>query len=130
MGIFVLILMIVLSIIMVLFGVQNPQPVNVRFFTLESGNISLSLVIVVSALVGAALIGLLSLWDSARRGIRRMRTNKQFAALEERNRELEHLKTSLEQENAALKERNYQLENVKQTVEVKAIDSDGTISDR
>ncbi|XGV96343.1 MAG: lipopolysaccharide assembly LapA domain-containing protein [Leptolyngbya sp. BL-A-14] len=130
MGIFVLILMIVLSIIMVLFGVQNPQPVNVRFFTLESGNISLSLVIVVSALIGAALIGLLSLWDSARRGIRRLRTNKQFAGLEERNRELERLKTSLEQENAALKERNYQLENVKQTVEVRAIDSDGMISDR
>lgn len=130
MGILVLILMIVLSIIMVLFGVQNPQPVNVRFFTLESGNISLSLVIVVSALIGAALIGLLSLWDSARRGIRRMRTNKQFAGLEERNRELERLKTSLEQENAALKERNDQLENVKQTVEVRAIDSDGMTSDR
>ena len=68
MGILVLILMIVLSIVMVLFGVQNPQPVNVRFFGIESGNISLSLVIVVSALLGAALIGLLSLWDGARRG--------------------------------------------------------------
>ncbi|MBW4693454.1 MAG: DUF1049 domain-containing protein [Lyngbya sp. HA4199-MV5] len=129
MGILVLILMIVLSIIMVLFGVQNPQPVNVRFFTLESGNISLSLVIVVSALIGAALIGLLSLWNSARRGLRTMRTNKQLTSLEQRNGELERLNTSLEQENAALKERNDQLENVKQTVEVRAIDSDG-ISDR
>ncbi|XHX76318.1 MAG: lipopolysaccharide assembly LapA domain-containing protein [Stenomitos frigidus ULC029] len=130
MGVLVLILMIVVSIIMVLFGVQNPQPVNVRFFSLESGSISLSLVIVVSALLGASLIGLLSLWDSARRGLRSMRTNKHLLGLEQRNSELEQLKVSLEQENAALKERNYQLENVKQTVEVRAIDSDGTISDR
>jgi uncharacterized integral membrane protein len=130
MGVLVLILMIALSIIMVIFGVQNPQPVNVRFFSVESGNISLSLVIVVSALIGAALIGLLSLWDGARRGLRSMRTNKQLTHLEQRNSELESLKTSLEQENAALKERNYQLENLKQTIEVKAIDSDGAISDR
>ena len=130
MGIIVLILMIVLSIIMVLFGVQNPQPVNVRFFTIESGNISLSLVIVVSALLGAALIGLLSLWDGARRGIRGMRTNKRLTNLEQQNTELERLKASLEQENAALKERNDQLENVKQTIEVRAIDSDGMITDR
>lgn len=111
MGVIVLILMIVLSIVMVIFGVQNPQPVNVRFFAIESVNISLSLIIVVSALIGAALIGLLSLWDSARRGIRTMRTNKQLTGLEQRNSELERLKASLEQENAALKERNDQLEN-------------------
>ena len=83
-----------------------------------------------SALIGAALIGLLSLWDGARRGIRRIRTHKQLAGLEERNSELERLKSSLEQENAVLKERNDQLENVKQTVEVKAIDADGSIRDR
>jgi hypothetical protein len=59
-----------------------------------------------------------------------MRTNKQLTHLEQRNSELERLKASLEQENAALKERNYQLENVKQTVDVRAIDADGTISDR
>lgn len=130
MGVIVLILMIVLSIIMVIFGVQNPQPVNVRFFTIESGNVSLSLVIVVSALLGAALIGLLSLWDSARRGLRKMRTNKRLTGLEQQNAELERLRASLEQENAALKERNAQLENVKQTIEVRAIDADSTISDR
>ncbi|MBW4583235.1 MAG: DUF1049 domain-containing protein [Tildeniella nuda ZEHNDER 1965/U140] len=130
MGVIVLILMIVLSIVMVIFGVQNPQPVNVRFFTIESGNISLSLVIVVSALLGAALIGLLSLWDGARRGLRSMRTTKRLTSLEQQNVELERLKASLEQENAALKERNDQLENVKQTIEVQAIDSDGMMSDR
>lgn len=130
MGVLVLILMIVLSIIMVIFGIQNPQPVNVRFLTIESGGTSLSLVILISALLGAALIGLLSLWDGARRGLRGMRTNKRLTSLEQRNSELEQSKVSLEQENAALKERNDQLENVKQTVEVKAIDSDGMISDR
>lgn len=130
MGVIVLILMIVLSIIMVLFGVQNPQPVNVRFFSIESGNISLSLVIVVSALLGAALIGLLSLWDSARRGLRSMRTNKRLASLEQRNTELERLSVSLEQENAELKRRNDQLEKLDSTIDVRAIDADGIISDR
>lgn len=130
MGVLVLIMMIVVSIIMVIFGIQNPQPVNVRFLTVESGRTSLSLVILISALLGAALIGLLSLWDSARHGLRGMRTNKRLMSLEERNGELERLKASLEQENAVLKERNDQLANVKQTVEVKAIDSDGLIDDR
>ena len=58
MRVFMFILMTVLSVMLVLFGVQNPQPVEVRFLTFTSGPISLSLVMIPipAVIAGATLV--------------------------------------------------------------------------
>lgn len=92
----VLILLLILAVLLVLFGVQNPQPVTVSFLSLQAANLSLSLVVVISAIVGAALVALLSAWGAIQRGLRSRREIKQRADLEARV-------ATLERENAALK---------------------------
>jgi uncharacterized integral membrane protein len=54
--------MLILALVLVIFGAQNTQSVNVRFLGAETGMISLALVIVVSAIFGALLAGLFSVW--------------------------------------------------------------------
>jgi uncharacterized integral membrane protein len=95
--------LLVVALLLVLFGVQNPQPVTVRFLWLAAQNLSLSLVIVIAAIFGAALVGLLNLWGSIRRGVRGLRERKERTALEVRARDLEARVAALEQENAGLK---------------------------
>lgn len=77
-------LIIALSIILVIFGAQNNNPVNVQFLTFQSGATSLSLVIVLSAVAGALLVALWSMYDSIRRGMRFRRVNKERGELEKR----------------------------------------------
>ncbi len=48
------IIMLILALVLVIFGAQNTQAVNVRFLGAETGMISLALVIVVAAIFGAA----------------------------------------------------------------------------
>lgn len=101
----ILILVLVLACVMVLFGVQNTQLVTVRFLAFESGSVSLSLVMVFSAVAGAALVGLFSLWDQVRHGLQRRRLGKNMTSLERRTVELEGRLATVEQENADLKRR-------------------------
>ena len=103
MRIFIPIVMLILALLLVIFGAQNTQSVIVRFLGVETGVISLALVIVVSAIFGALLTGLLGLWIRIRYGIRSWRANKQRAGLETRNRELEQRVAALESENANLR---------------------------
>ncbi len=95
--------LLIVAILLVLFGVQNPQPVTVRFLWLSTQDLSLSLVIVIAAIFGAVLVGLLNLWGSIRRGVRGLRERRERTALETRARDLEQKVAVLEQENAGLK---------------------------
>ena len=95
--------LLIVAVLLVLFGVQNPQPVSVRFLWLATQDLSLSLVIVIAAICGAVLVGLLNLWGSIRRGVRGLRERRERTALETRARDLEQKIAALEQENTSLK---------------------------
>ena len=95
--------LLIVAVLLVLFGVQNPQPVTVRFLWLAAQDLSLSLVIVIAAICGAVLVGLLNLWGSIRRGVRGLRERRERTALEARTQGLEQKIAALEQENASLK---------------------------
>jgi uncharacterized integral membrane protein len=103
MRIFIPIIMLLLALLLVIFGAQNTQSVIVRFLGVETGVISLALVMVVSAIFGAVLTGLFGLWIRIRYGFRSWRANKLRAGLEARNRELEQRVAALESENADLR---------------------------
>jgi len=60
---------------------------------------------VFSAVAGAALVGLFSIWDQVRHGLQRRRLGKSMTGLERRNADLEGRLAALEQENADLKRR-------------------------
>jgi uncharacterized integral membrane protein len=100
---FVVILVMLLAILLVIFGAQNTQLVNIRFLMIETPFVSLSLVIMVSAIAGALLVGLVGLWGNVRRGLRNRREGQNQSRLQARNAELESRITTLERENAELR---------------------------
>jgi uncharacterized integral membrane protein len=93
----------VLALGLVVFGVQNTQLVEIRFLGFSTGRLSLSLVVIVAAIVGAAIIWLVGLWSAAQRSIRQLREGRQRTAVEARNKELEKKLAQLEAELAQLK---------------------------
>jgi uncharacterized integral membrane protein len=99
----VLILMVVVAILLVIFGAQNTQLVNIQFLMINSGSVSLSLVIVISAVIGAVLVSLITLWGSIRRRFRGRRGDQQQVDLQARSIALESRVAALEDENAALR---------------------------
>jgi uncharacterized integral membrane protein len=99
----VVILVMLLAILRVIFGAQNTQLVNIRFLMIETPFVSLSLVIMVSAIAGALLVALVGLWGNVRRGLRNRREGQNQTRLETRNTELERRISTLEQENASLR---------------------------
>ncbi len=103
MRVVVLVLMFALALVFVIFGVQNTAPVNVNFIGLQSGYLSLSLVVTIAAIVGAALMGLLWLLDNIRRGFARYQKGREDSAIVKRNTELEKQVTALQQEIAGLR---------------------------
>jgi lipopolysaccharide assembly protein A len=102
MRIFIPVVMLLLALLLVIFGAQNTQAVNVRFLGIETGTISLALVIVISAIIGAVLTGLFGIWYRVRYGIQNWRAKKQRTSLETRNSELEQRIAALESEKASL----------------------------
>ncbi|MCC6626909.1 MAG: DUF1049 domain-containing protein [Chloroflexi bacterium] len=100
----VLVLMAAIALAMVLFGAQNTEAVSVRFLWLDSGRMSLSLVMVLAAVAGAALVALLWLWDQVRFGLRQHRMGRQVNSLAGRAGDLEKRLASAEAENATLRE--------------------------
>jgi uncharacterized integral membrane protein len=101
----ILIFMLLVAILLVIFGAQNTQLVSVHFLMIDTGSVSLSLVIVISAVIGAVLASLITVWSSIRRGFRGRRAGQQKAALEARSVDLETRVTALERENAELRAR-------------------------
>jgi uncharacterized integral membrane protein len=95
-----MILVLATALLLVIFGVQNTQLVNVSFLTFRTGYISLSLVIMGSALVGALMIGLLGMWGSVRQSFHERAASQRHA---EQVAELEARVAELAEENAALR---------------------------
>jgi uncharacterized integral membrane protein len=96
----ILIVGLAVAVLLVIFGVQNTQPVYISFLGLTSGGISLSLVIVMSAVVGAVLATMVSLWDRMQRGWAHRRDVDPAAT---RAAQLEARVSELERENAELR---------------------------
>jgi uncharacterized integral membrane protein len=99
----ILIFMLLIAILLVIFGAQNTQLVSVHFLMIDTGFVSLALVIVISAVIGAVLASLMGVWGSIRRGFRGRRAGQQQAALEARGVDLESRVAALERENAELR---------------------------
>ena len=95
--------LLILALLLVLFGVQNTQVVTVRFLSFSVESLSVSLLIMIAAISGALLVGLLNLWSGVQRTIRSRREGKERSSLEARNRELQTRVAELERENATLK---------------------------
>jgi uncharacterized integral membrane protein len=87
-----------LSICLVIFGVQNTQPVQIQFLSLVTERISVSLLVIGAVILGAALMWLLGLWGAAQRTLRLRRDAKERATLTTRNKELEAKISALERE--------------------------------
>lgn len=89
-----------LSVGLVIFGVQNTQPVQIQFLGFTTERLSLSLVVIGAVILGAALMWLIGLWGAAQRSLRLRREVRERTMLAARNKELEAKVTSLERELA------------------------------
>ncbi|HEU5099218.1 MAG TPA: LapA family protein [Roseiflexaceae bacterium] len=85
----ILLPVLALALLMVIFGVQNTQLVTVRFLSFEARDLSASIVIILSAIGGALLAGMLGIWNSIQHGLRGRRDAKTRAQLEQRIADLE-----------------------------------------
>src|SRR5512141_2672310 len=85
----ILLPILVVALLLVTFGVQNTQLVTVRFLSFEARDLSASIVIILSAIGGALLAGMIGVWNSVQHGLRARRASKQRAQLEQRIAELE-----------------------------------------
>lgn len=101
--IIVLIPLLIIAVLLVLFGVQNTQLVTISFLTYKLENLSLSLVIIVAAIFGAALVALMSLWGGIQRSLRQRRDNKERSDLYSRNVALQKRVGELERELVSLR---------------------------
>ena len=50
-----LIISLILALLLVVFAIQNPMPVKIKFLTWQTGDISLIILILLAALLGAIL---------------------------------------------------------------------------
>jgi len=85
----ILLPILALALLMVIFGAQNTQLVTVRFLSFEARDLSASIVIILSAIGGALLAGLLGIWNSVQHSLRGRRDSRQRAQLEQRIADLE-----------------------------------------
>jgi uncharacterized integral membrane protein len=85
----ILLPILVVALLLVTFGVQNTQLVTVRFLSFEARDLSASIVIILSAIGGALLAGMIGVWNSIQHSLRDRRAAKQRAQLEQRIAELE-----------------------------------------
>lgn len=90
-----LVVVILLALVLALFGVQNPQPVNIRFMNIESGRVPLYVVILVSTLAGVLLASILGLRSRVSNQMQKRKQNKHIADLEKQLKELREQPRSL-----------------------------------
>ena len=90
-----LVVVILLALVLALFGVQNPQPVNIRFMNIQSGRVPLYVVILVSTLAGVLLASILGLRSRFSAQMRMRKQNKHVTDLEKQLQELRDRPRSL-----------------------------------
>jgi uncharacterized integral membrane protein len=103
MRIVVTVLILAVAIALTIFSAQNISPVQLRFVTYRSDTFPLSLVIVLSAIAGAALMGLFWMQDMIRRGLRFRSEHKARSSAEKKILDLELQLAKLSEEYNALK---------------------------
>lgn len=101
MNYFVTVLIFAVSIVMVIFGAQNTQTVALNFLTYKSGEVSLSLVIVLATVGGVILTGLITVASGLRRSMRERNARKR---MEREIRELMQKVVVLERDNTKMRE--------------------------
>ncbi|MBA3944906.1 MAG: LapA family protein [Herpetosiphonaceae bacterium] len=85
------VLVIILVLALVTFGLQNTGPAGVQFLTLHTDVVPLFVIIFVSALLGMAVVGLLSVAGRIQRGLETRRMRQQIADLEQQVADLKAL---------------------------------------
>lgn len=97
----VLILALVFSIIIAIFAVQNTQSVAVRFLTFETQQLSVSVVVLASAAIGAILTFLFGLWRTLRSSLELRSDRKK---IEQQEKTIQELQNSYQQTQERLKQ--------------------------
>ncbi len=82
MGRILLVITILLALVMALFGAQNPQPVRIEFFNMQTGPVPLYVVILISALAGVVLTILASLRGRIAQSLHARKLEKRITELE------------------------------------------------
>lgn len=96
----IIVLILLVSVVMVVFGVQNTQKVELTFLNYGAKDVSLALVVVLAALGGVILSGLITVWTSIQSGFRERAFRRK---LERENRELAQRLSTSERENQTLR---------------------------
>lgn len=113
------ILAIVFAILISIFALQNAQPVDIKFLTLE-GEASLALVILISVAVGAAILGMLNLYSRLKTGKSMKKLDKEKEELKKERTQLNEKINSLQEQYDALEE---QLSGQKETESALAVET-------
>jgi lipopolysaccharide assembly protein A len=90
------------SIVIAIFAVQNTAPVDIVFVTFRASQVAVSVLVLVSALLGAAAMLLLGLAREVRHGLRHRSLNQQLKAANARVSELEAAHAALNAQPSAL----------------------------
>jgi uncharacterized integral membrane protein len=90
------------GIIIALFAVQNSSPTTIRFLWMYAENVPVSVLVMISAALGALVTLMLGLAREVRLGWGRMRARRAAGALERRVAELEKAVEQVTAEKAAL----------------------------
>ncbi len=77
------------AIVIAIFAVQNTTPVSVSFVVWRVDSLAVSVLVLISAALGAALMLLLSLWREVRMRLQARSLGQQLRAAQARVRELE-----------------------------------------
>ncbi|MDZ4717127.1 MAG: lipopolysaccharide assembly protein LapA domain-containing protein [Roseiflexaceae bacterium] len=96
----IIVLILLVSVVMVVFGVQNTQKVELTFLSYGAKDVSLALVVVLAALGGVILSGLITVWNSIQSGLRERSIRRR---LERENRDLAQRLSIIERENQTLR---------------------------
>ncbi|KUO50631.1 MAG: hypothetical protein APF76_08265 [Desulfitibacter sp. BRH_c19] len=94
-----LVVALIFSVLVAVFAIQNVGPVEIQFLTWKVQEISLVLVILGSALIGAAVIFLLGI-------VKQISNHRQIKDLRRKNDELEKVVETLEDTLSSLENKN------------------------
>lgn len=94
---------IVFAILVSIFALQNAQPVDIKFITLQ-GEASLALVILISVAVGAVILGMLNLYSRLKSGNSMKKLSKEKSALEKEITDLKGQIAALQQQISSMEE--------------------------
>jgi len=85
----ILFIALAFSIVIAIFAIQNTTPVGVAFVTFHAEAVAVSLLVLISAALGAGVMLLLGIAREVRHGLRHRSLSQQLSASQSRVRELE-----------------------------------------